>query len=182
MVLSSYMLSSQHSGYLKKRVQNRVGLIGQVGRITMNLVHLLLLLELVKRKKLLSTAARAKYNGTTLYSGISEAWKKQRGHYAIKTEVEPIIGNDYSDQKHKGGGLEDVKDVNDGMEFAWNAPDQSCGTCLDDEQVEVDYYDSNPDTCLFGKQVQLANFGEKVALVNEQTAKQDGYIFVDERQ
>eukprot|EP00957_Ditylum_brightwellii_P169441 12896494-Ditylum_brightwellii.AAC.1 len=76
MELSSYMLSSQHSRYLKKRGQSRVGLIGQVGRKTMNLVHLLLLLEVAKRKELLSTAARAKHNGTTMYSGISEAWKK----------------------------------------------------------------------------------------------------------
>eukprot|EP00957_Ditylum_brightwellii_P088780 6761232-Ditylum_brightwellii.AAC.1 len=128
MLLSSYMLSSQHSGYLKKRGQNKVGLVGQVGRITMNLVHLLLLLEVVKRKELLSTAARARHNGTTLYSGISEAWKKQRGYHAIKTEGEPIIGNGYSDQKHKGGGLGDVKDTSGGMEFAWDAPD--------DEQVE----------------------------------------------
>eukprot|EP00957_Ditylum_brightwellii_P145899 11110372-Ditylum_brightwellii.AAC.1 len=60
------------------------------------------------------------------------------------------------------------------MEFAWDAPD--------DEQVEVNYYDLNPDTCMFGEQVELANFEEKVALVNKQIARQDGYTFVDEKQ
>eukprot|EP00957_Ditylum_brightwellii_P076551 5818595-Ditylum_brightwellii.AAC.1 len=60
------------------------------------------------------------------------------------------------------------------MEFAWEAPD--------DEKVEVNYYVPNPDTCMFGEQVELANFGEKVALVNEQAARQDGHIFVDEKQ
>eukprot|EP00957_Ditylum_brightwellii_P085753 6523881-Ditylum_brightwellii.AAC.1 len=35
---------------------------------------------------------------------------------------------------------------------------------------------------MFGEQVELANFGENVALVNEQTARQDGFIFVDEKQ
>eukprot|EP00957_Ditylum_brightwellii_P027352 2067744-Ditylum_brightwellii.AAC.1 len=60
---------------------------------------------------------------------------------------------------HKCGSLGDVKDASDGMKFAWDV--------LDDEQVEVNYYDPNPDTCMFGEQVELANFGEKVALVNE---------------
>eukprot|EP00957_Ditylum_brightwellii_P189582 14431031-Ditylum_brightwellii.AAC.1 len=60
------------------------------------------------------------------------------------------------------------------MKFAWEE--------LDDEQVEVNYYDPNPNTCMFGEQVELANFGEKVTLVNEQRARQDGYIFGDEKQ
>eukprot|EP00957_Ditylum_brightwellii_P136067 10377426-Ditylum_brightwellii.AAC.1 len=67
MVLSSYMMSPSHCGYLKRKRHHRVGFLGQVKKIVKNCMYLLLLINIIQGRKLRSKADRAKHQGSRIY-------------------------------------------------------------------------------------------------------------------
>eukprot|EP00957_Ditylum_brightwellii_P196198 14949348-Ditylum_brightwellii.AAC.3 len=120
MVLSSCMLSSEHCGFLRKKGQNRMGLIGQIGRITKNIMHLLLLLE----------------QGLSLEKNIPWVMNLEQASKNSQTTKEwclRALGGNHMAQKG-----EDPGNIADDVRVDWNKASDECYTCLFEKSNDVD--------------------------------------------